>query len=118
MKPGMAAISVFVGLNASNEELKLKAQNTWAFSSSTAMDDFDKYLSLDEDTMLDTPIPLLFVSFPSAKDPNWNNHLGRENRSTCAIITLANWDWYKKWESKPLKKRGDDYDAVSTFKAI
>lgn len=54
----------------------------------------------------------MFVSFPSAKDPNWKNHPGRANKSTCAIVTLASWEWYKKWESKPLKRRGDDYDEV------
>ena len=40
------------------------------------------------------------------------SHPGRESKSTCAIVTLANWDWYKKWESKPLKRRGDDYDEI------
>jgi len=113
MKPGLTGISVFVGLKGSNEELGLKAQNTWAFAESTSMDGFDKYLQLDEETMLDTPIPLLFVSFPSAKDPNWTSHPGRANLSTCTIITLGNWDWYKKWESAPLKRRGDDYEAVT-----
>ena len=54
----------------------------------------------------------MFVSFPSAKDPNWKNHPGRENKSTCAIVTLANWDWYKKWENGTLKRRGDDYDEI------
>jgi hypothetical protein len=24
---------------------------------------------------------------------------------------LANWDWFQKWENRPIKKRGDDYDA-------
>ena len=31
--------------------------------------------------------------------------------STCAIISLAKWEWFQKWENKPIKKRGDDYDA-------
>jgi all-trans-retinol 13,14-reductase len=112
MKPGLAAMSIFVGLNASNEELGLKAQNTWAFTSNAAMDEFDNYLKLDKEEVQTAEVPLVFVSFPSAKDPNWRMHPGRESKSTCAIITLATWDWYKKWESKPLKRRGDDYDAV------
>ena len=40
------------------------------------------------------------------------NHPGRESKSTCAIVTLANWEWNKKWESKPLKRRGDDYEEI------
>ena len=108
----MAAISVFVGLNASNEELGLKAQNTWAFTSNAAMNEFDDYLQLDVEAMQDAKVPLLFISFPSAKDPNWTKHAGRENKSTVAIVTLANWDWYKQWKEGPLKRRGDDYEAV------
>ena len=68
MKPGMAALSVFVGFNASNEELGLKAQNTWAFTSNAAFEDFDIYLNLDMEAMQDAKVPLLFASFPSAKD--------------------------------------------------
>jgi all-trans-retinol 13,14-reductase len=37
---------------------------------------------------------------------------GRENKSTCALVTLSNWDWFKKWNDAPLKKRGDDYDEI------
>ncbi len=32
--------------------------------------------------------------------------------STCAIITLATWEWFKKWENRPMKKRGDDYETL------
>jgi all-trans-retinol 13,14-reductase len=35
MKPGMAALSIFVGMDASHDELGLKAQNTWAFTSNS-----------------------------------------------------------------------------------
>jgi len=57
-------------------------------------------------------VPLLFVSFPSTKDPHWKDNPGRENKATCAIVTLANWDWFCDWENKPVKKRGDDYDEI------
>ena len=39
-------------------------------------------------------------------------HLGRENKSTCALVTLSNWDWFSKWSDAPLKKRGDEYDEM------
>ena len=112
MKPGMAAMSVFVGLNASNEELGLRAHNVWSFTSNEAVGEFEKYVDMEVDDMAVTEVPLVFVSFPSAKDPNWKNHKGRESKSTCAIVTLANWEWYKEFEKKPLKKRGDEYEAV------
>jgi len=113
MKPGPAAMNIFIGFDASNEELGLRPHNWWAFASSDVTSDCDKYLEYSSEEALDAEnVPLLFVSFPSAKDPEWKNHPGRENKSTCAIVTLANWDWFKKWEDRPVKKRGDDYDEV------
>ena len=76
------------------------------------LQDYENYSNLDVEKMQDARIPLLFLSFPSAKDPNWNLHPGRKDKSTCAIITLARWEWYEKWQNRPLKRRGDDYDAV------
>ena len=67
-------------------------------------------MSVDE--ALDAQVPLMFVSFPSAKDPNWKNHPGRSNKSTCVIVTMASWDWYKKWAKNPVKRRGDEYDGI------
>ena len=46
------------------------------------------------------------------KDPNWKNHPGRENKSTCVIVTMANWEWYQKWADNSVKRRGDDYDGI------
>ena len=75
-------------------------------------DTFEKYLNLSPEEAMDAKIPLMFVSFPSAKDPKWKSHPGRENKSTCVIVTMANWDWYKKWDKNPVKRRGDDYDEI------
>ena len=36
----------------------------------------------------------------------------REFKSTCIISTCSNWDWFKKWQLFPLKRRGDDYDEM------
>jgi len=48
---------------------------------------------------------VLFISFPSSKDPEWSRHPGRQDKATCAIVTLANWEWFKEWDGKPVKKR-------------
>ena len=82
------------------------------------LQDYEHYSNLDVEKMQDARIPLLFISFPSAKDPNWNLHPGRKDKSTCAIITLARWEWYEKWQNRPLKRRGDDYDAVNAKSMI
>ena len=97
---------------------------------------------------LDADVPLIFISFPSVKDPEWTNHpgehllssslanytltcKGRENKTTCAIVTLANWKWFSQWQDgqvtachdvtlllshscvcDQVKKRGDDYEEI------
>lgn len=112
LKPGVASMNVFVGLDAAAEELGLKAHNVWAFTDNNVDSMLKDYTDQPVEKTLEMDVPLLFISFPSVKDPNWKNHPGRANKSTCTIITLAKWDWYKKWESRPLNNRGDDYDEI------
>ena len=53
-----------------------------------------------------------FSNLPSAKDPEWSSHPGRENKTTCAIVTLANWSWFSEWQDGQVKKRGDEYEEI------
>ena len=71
---------------------------------------FDEYIALPADEVGKTDIPLLFISFPSTKDPTWNDRY--PGKSNCTIVTLGNWDWFAKWENERVKKRGDDYDDL------
>jgi len=112
LKPGVAAMNIFIGLNASNEELNLKAHNIWAFNTNDTQGSLVEYMEKDVEAALDAEIPLLFISFPSAKDPNWKNHPGRDGKSTCVAVTLANWEWYKRFEKEPVKRRGDEYEGI------
>ena len=67
-------------------------------------------LSLHESSPSHAPrdIPLLFTSFPSAKDPNWKS----SSKSTCAIVTISSWEWFRKYEGAMVKKRGDEYEGI------
>lgn len=51
---------------------------------------------------------LLFMGFPSAKDPDWNKKYS--NKSTCVIITEAKAEWFQKWLSFKSGKRGREYN--------
>lgn len=57
---------------------------------------------------------MTFFNPARTKDPNWKNHPGRENKSTAALITMSNYDWYKEFAGTTLHKRGDNYEE---FKA-
>ena len=104
--PSTGHVCLYVGLNYSNEELKLPKANYWIFPENYNHDEnIDNYLEDQE-----KEIPVVYVSFPSSKDPDWEN---RYPGKTCIdIITLADWDWYKKWEDSRWKKRGDEYEAA------
>ena len=112
LKPGNAGMNVFLGLNKSAEELGLRRQSTWAFTSNKVHREVDAYFGKTVTEVMDGEVPLLFISFPSSKDPEWSRHPGREGKATCAIVTLANWDWFQVWKDRQVKKRGDDYNEV------
>jgi len=58
-------------------------------------------------------LPLLFISFPSAKDPNWDKEF--PERSTCEIVTVGPWEWFKRWaDAEDPFHRGDEYDRLKT----
>ena len=42
----------------------------------------------------------------------FQNMIKRENKSTCAIVTISSWEWFEKYESEMVKKRGDEYEGI------
>jgi len=111
---GVGGMSVYVGMNKSNAELNLKGKHFWAFWTERGKEDLDKvtqeYCDRSAENCADGPIPLLFISFPSAKDPLWDKkHPGK---SSATIVTFANYDWFSKWEKGRVGKRGGDYQEL------
>ena len=53
-------------------------------------------------------VPLIFISFPSTKDPLWDERF--PGTCTCQIITMANFDWFAEWKDGRVMHRGDDYE--------
>ncbi|MCK5689067.1 NAD(P)/FAD-dependent oxidoreductase [Myxococcota bacterium] len=52
----------------------------------------------------------VYVSFASLKDPEWEP--GEEELHTGEIVCLAPWAEFKKWESEPWMKRGEEYESL------
>ena len=102
--PGSTAhLSLYVGVKQSAEELGLNGTNLWICPSHDHDGNAERYLKDPE-----AEFPLLFISFPSAKDPEFpRRHPGR---ATLEVVTLANYDWFAHWEDTRWKKRGADYD--------
>ena len=107
---GVGLMSVFVGLEGTKEELELKASNIWAFNNADLDGTFEKYTNLSPDEVIKSPVPLLFLSFPSTKDPTYNDRY--PGKTTCAIVTVAPYEWFEQWTEEKVMHRGDDYQSL------
>jgi len=110
VRNGHGAMSIFVGLEGTKEELGLKATNTWAFCEARLDKGLDDFIKLPIEDVGKTDIPLLFISFPSSKDPLWAERY--PGKSNCTVVTLANFDWFKQWEDTRINKRGSEYEDL------
>jgi all-trans-retinol 13,14-reductase len=97
---------LYIGLDGSPEELQLPKTNYWIYPGDLDHDGcVDRYL---ED--LNAPFPVVYISFPSAKDPSWSERY--PNKSTIDIITLVPYEAFAEWDGSRWMKRGDDYDNL------
>lgn len=103
INPTESYICLYLGFNKSAKDLGFKATNLWIYPDY----DHDKNVSeFSNDSSKEFPV--LYVSFPSAKDGEWDKN--NKECATVEVITLANWEWYEKWEKLPWKKRGEEYE--------
>ena len=116
VRPGTGGMSVYVGLKGTAEDLGLEGKHYWAMWTRKGAEDLDDitstYLKRDPKDILDgdMTIPVLFISFPSAKDPLWAEH--HPGKCTATIVTFANYSWFQQWENGRVMHRGKDYDEL------
>lgn len=86
VRHGYGAMSVYVGLKGTKEDFGLKAQNVWAFTGNDVDKITREFLNMAASSAGTEDIPLLFISFPSTKDPEWEKrHPGKGNCFHCFI---------------------------------
>ena len=108
LQPSTSYVCLYMGLQKTAEELGLESANLWVYPSY----DHDKNIA-DFAHNFNAECPVVYISFPSTKDPDWEkNHPGT---STIEAITMAPYDWFKKWKDEPWKQRGKEYED---FKAM
>lgn len=105
IRPSIAHVCLYVGLNASDEALNLPKNNVWVYESS----DFDgEYARLSEGCSFRPMVT--YISFPSAKDPAWAAK--RPGRATIQVIAPCRFDWVEKWQNQPWRKRDAEYNEM------
>ena len=100
--PSSSHICLYVGLNASDEELQLPKNNVWVYKSFDFDSDLDKY---SKDPNFDPP--LYYISFPSSRDSDWSSK--HPNRSTIQVIVPCPYETVKQWQASQWMKRNEDY---------
>jgi len=107
VEPSFSHLGIYIGLKNTAEELKLPKTNFWIYPNS----DYDSAVERFIENQ-DAPFPVVYISFPSAKDPDYVvRHPGT---ATIEIVAPAPYQWFEKWRDETWGKRGEDYDA---FKA-
>jgi all-trans-retinol 13,14-reductase len=103
--PSVSYICLYLGLKHTDAELGLTGTNLWLYPDRRHDENLTRYLADPE-----APFPSVYLSFPSAKDPDFaRRHPGR---ATVDVITAARWDWFAQWKDEPWQKRGAGYEAL------
>jgi phytoene dehydrogenase-like protein len=105
LRPSIAHLCLYIGLRETAEQLGLPKGNLWVYPDERHEQTFANALGDG-----DGPMPPVFISFPSAKDPDFSRR--HPGRATIDVITLARWETFAQWADTRWKKRPGDYEAL------
>ncbi len=89
--PSWAHVALYLGFQQTAAELGLQKANYWVYPAGNYDHDANIQTYLDNP---DGEFPLVYISFPSAKDPDWENRYA--GKATVDIITFAPYEWFTK----------------------
>jgi len=105
VRPSIGHLCLYIGLQGTAEELGLPKTNFWIYPHN----DYDKAVA---DFRADpaAPFPVVYISFPSAKDPEYlERHPGT---ATIEIVAPAPYEQFRQWQGTTWGKRGNDYESL------
>jgi all-trans-retinol 13,14-reductase len=102
-----AHLCLYLGVKATPQELGLPKTNLWLYPDDP---DHDRNVAAYLKDPDNSPLPLVYASFPAAKDPDFQNRF--PGRSTIELITLADPARFMGWEGTKWKKRGEEYESL------
>ena len=107
LQPSTGHLCLYVGFKAPQSELKLPKTNFWVYPGNP---DHDENMTNFIENPEKAELPLVYISFPSAKDPDFENRY--PGRSTVEIRTLGDYAYFKQWEGTEWKNRGYEYESM------
>lgn len=106
-----AYLCLYLGFKHTDAELGLTGTNLWVYPDEKHDENVARFAASP-----DAPFPMLYFSFPSAKDPDFQRR--HPGRATVDVITMARWEWFSPWAGTAWQKRGPGYEALKEkFKA-
>lgn len=99
-----ASYCLYAGFKGDTKALGLDTTNLWIYPNGDHEGNVDAFRRGEH-----SDFPLLYMSFPSTKDPTWPERF--PGKSTVEIVTIANFEDYQPWEGTYWRKRGEDYEA-------
>ncbi len=104
-EPSTAHLCLYAGFRKTAEELGFTTTNLWLYPGP----DHDRNVA---DFLADSgnPLPVVYASFPSAKDPSFEERY--PGRATLELITLASYDQFAPWSGTEWRGRGEQYEAL------
>ena len=102
--PASAHICLYLGLNQSSTALNLPKYNFWYYKH----DDIDRIFN--GATLENAAENFAYISFPSAKDPDWETD--HPNTTTIQAISVGRMEWFENFRNTEWMKRGAEYLAL------
>lgn len=102
--PASGHICLYLGLDKSCESLQLPKYNVWYYAN-------EQTDTLIENTTLsEAPKTFAYISFPSAKDSQWD--IEHPNTATIQAISVGKYKWFKNFEDQPWRNREIAYKTL------
>lgn len=118
---GISHMYAYIGLDGDSESLGLRSSNLWVLPGTDIEGNCKMYYE-DPFSVTDDGKLLMFLGFPSAKDPAFAQRY--PGKSTCVIITEAKTEWFDQFGEKCLnaqsgKRNNSQYaDIKDKFQKI
>jgi len=102
--PSTSHLGLYVGLTREPGEPEFGSANHWIHPDSDHDGSVRKYAADP-----DAPFPVLFISFPSAKDPTFDQRY--PGKSTIEVVVPVPYGHFQRWAGSVRKQRPEDYEA-------
>lgn len=102
--PSQAHLCLYVGVKETAASLGITGTNIWVHPTPNHDANLARFAADPE-----TAFPSVFISFPSAKDPDFERR--HPGRATVEVVTFTPYGWFQPWQESNWRRRGLDYDA-------